>query len=85
MTIILFKLSPSGELAKASYDNYPVFNLNVPKSCSNVPSEVLNPSNVWASKSDYDKTVQKLAGLFQENFKSYASQATSDVISAGPK
>jgi phosphoenolpyruvate carboxykinase (ATP) len=46
---------------------------------------VLNPENVWTSKEDYGKTVKKLATLFQENFKNYASLATKEVIAAGPK
>lgn len=33
----------NGELAKAEYETYDVFNLQIPKKCKNVPDELLNP------------------------------------------
>ncbi|KAL1997650.1 hypothetical protein VTN02DRAFT_1196 [Thermoascus thermophilus] len=74
----------SGELAKAEYEVYPVFNLHVPKSCPNVPSELLNPKKSWTASVKFEDEVTKLAKLFQENFKKYADQATPEVIAAGP-
>ena len=38
--------------------------LQVPKAVSNVPSEVLLPSNCWADKENYTKTLSHLAELF---------------------
>ncbi|KFY07811.1 hypothetical protein V491_08494, partial [Pseudogymnoascus sp. VKM F-3775] len=62
------------------------FNLSVPKSCPNVPSELLNPRNAWTAGDDSFKAeVTKLGVLFNENFKKYSSEATEDVIAAGPK
>jgi phosphoenolpyruvate carboxykinase (ATP) len=75
----------SGELSKASYVTYPVFNLQIPLKASNVPDAVLNPENTWSDKGQYGATVKKLAGLFQDNFKNYASQAAASVVAAGPK
>ncbi|KAK6595853.1 phosphoenolpyruvate carboxykinase [Botrytis cinerea] len=75
----------SGELAKVEYENYETFNLQVPKTCTNVPSELLNPRNAWSQGEDSFKAeVNKLGGLFVENFKKYQSEATEDVIAAGP-
>jgi phosphoenolpyruvate carboxykinase (ATP) len=75
----------SGELAKVEYENYETFNLAVPKSCPGVPAELLNPSNAWSQGEDSFKTeVKKLGGLFAENFKKYESEATEEVIKAGP-
>ncbi|KAM9882352.1 hypothetical protein VDGE_07446 [Verticillium dahliae] len=75
----------SGELANVEYENYEVFNLQVPKTCPNVPSELLNPSNAWTAGADsFSTEVKKLGGLFVENFKKYESEATEDVIKAGP-
>lgn len=74
-----------GSLAKASFENYPVFNLQVPTSCPGVPSEVLHPAKTWlGSKEDFEKTLKKLGGLFSDNFKNYADKATPEIISAGP-
>lgn len=75
----------SGELAKVQYENYETFNLAVPTSCTGVPSELLNPRNAWTQGHDsFKQEVTKLGGLFVENFQKYASEATEDVIKAGP-
>lgn len=75
----------SGELAKVEFENYETFNLAVPKSCPNVPSELLNPRNAWSQGHDsFKQEVNKLGGLFVENFKKYQDEATEDVIQAGP-
>ena len=36
----------SGELADAEFETYEVFNLKVPKTCKDVPDELLNPAKV---------------------------------------
>jgi phosphoenolpyruvate carboxykinase (ATP) len=75
----------SGELAKVEYETYETFNLAVPKSCTGVPSELLNPRNAWSQGHESFKAeVNKLGGLFVENFKNYQSEATPEVIAAGP-
>jgi phosphoenolpyruvate carboxykinase (ATP) len=76
----------SGELQKVEYENYEVFNLSVPKSCPNVPSELLNPRHAWTAGNDSFKAeVNKLGNLFNENFKKYSDHATEDVLAAAPK
>lgn len=75
----------SGELEKAETETMPVFGLKVPKHCSGVPDEALMPKNTWSDKQDYDKTLQKLAGLFVDNFKNYQDAASEAVIKAGPQ
>jgi phosphoenolpyruvate carboxykinase (ATP) len=75
----------SGELAKVEFENYETFNLAVPTTCTGVPSELLNPRNAWSQGHDSFKAeVTKLGGLFNDNFKKYASEATEDVKAAGP-
>ncbi|KAI0420794.1 phosphoenolpyruvate carboxykinase [Xylaria grammica] len=75
----------SGELAKAEYETYEVFNLQVPKSCAKVPNELLNPKTAWTAGADsFDQEVRKLGGLFIDNFKKYESEATDDVKAAAP-
>jgi len=76
----------SGELANAEYENYGVFNLQIPTNVTGVPSEVLHPSKTWAgSQEDFEQTRAKLAELFVRNFENYADQATEDVCAAGPQ
>lgn len=73
----------SGELAKAEFETYETFNLHVPKSCTGVPAELLNPAKSWSGKTDFKEEVTKLGGLFVENFKKYSDEATPEVIKAG--
>lgn len=75
----------SGELAKVEYETYETFNLSVPKSCPNVPDEILNPAKSWTGTADFKDEVKKLGTLFVENFQKYADEATPEVIKAGPQ
>ena len=75
----------SGALDDVSYQTDPVFGLEVPTRCPDVPSEVLNPRNTWTDPKAYDEQARKLAGLFAENFKEFADSASAEVIAAGPR
>lgn len=50
----------SGELEKAETVKLPVFNLEVPKACKDVDSNILLPKNTWHDKAAYDRELQKL-------------------------
>lgn len=76
----------SGELAKVEYENFGVFNLQVPKTAPNVPDDILNPARAWSGgKDQFNEEVTKLGKLFNENFEKYADMALPEVIAAGPK
>jgi len=75
----------SGELAKAETVDDPIFGIAVPKQCSGVPAEILQPKSTWADKAAYDAAAKKLASLFTENFKKYSDQASEAVRKAGPR
>lgn len=74
----------NGELANVEYENDPFFNVDVPKSCPGVPSEVLNPKDTWADKAEYDKVAQDLADSFVKNFAKYKDMSQA-IIEAGPR
>ena len=74
----------SGELANVEYEVYDTFGLSVPKTCPNVPDELLNPAKSWNGTADFKEEVQKLGKLFMENFKKYQDEATPEVLKAGP-
>lgn len=74
----------SGALAKAPSQPDPIFRFEMITECPNVPVEILNPRNTWASPEKYDQTARKLAGLFQENFKQFESGVRPEVKNAGP-
>jgi phosphoenolpyruvate carboxykinase (ATP) len=73
----------NGELDYVGYETDPFFNLNMPKFCPGVPSELLNPKSTWLDKSAYDKTAEKLVDMFVENFKQYTNFPDA-VVNAGP-
>jgi phosphoenolpyruvate carboxykinase (ATP) len=70
-----------GSLAKAKYENFDVFNLNVPTACAGVPDEILNPARAWqGSAEEFKSEIRNLATLFSRNFDKYKDQASKDVI-----
>jgi len=79
-----------GSLAKVEWEEMPVFGLMQPKTgIKDVPSTILRPLDAWTSSGktadEFNKTALNLAGLFQKNFKEFASQCSPSVIAAGPK
>ncbi|MEK6247260.1 MAG: phosphoenolpyruvate carboxykinase (ATP), partial [Planctomycetales bacterium] len=75
----------SGELAGAATEEDPIFGLQVPNACSDVPSEILVPSKTWQDQTAFEETAKKLAQLFTDNFAKYADIASPEIASAGPK
>jgi phosphoenolpyruvate carboxykinase (ATP) len=63
----------------------PVFGLEIPKTCPNVPDETMTPWLGWSSKDDYDAVAKKLAGMFVDAFKKYEGNVSDDVKAAAPK
>jgi len=74
----------SGELDQAGFEHEPYFGLEVPKSCPNVPDEILLPRQTWRDGSAYDQKAEELARLFRENFEQYAGMVDQEVVTAGP-
>ena len=74
----------SGKLAFAKTVPDPVFGMQVPSACPDVPSEILTPRTTWQDKQAYDGTAEKLAGLFRENFRKYEGATSPEVCAAGP-
>jgi phosphoenolpyruvate carboxykinase (ATP) len=74
----------SGALVKAKTQRDPGFGFDVVTECPDVPSEILVPRNAWADKGAYDVAAKKLAGLFQNNFKTYEAGASAEVKAAAP-
>ena len=84
-TRALITAALNGELEKVKFEKLPVFNLNMPTVCPNVPSEILNPRNTWKDKDAYDSKANELAKSFVKNFEQYASAANDEILSAAPK
>ncbi|MEQ8562711.1 MAG: phosphoenolpyruvate carboxykinase (ATP), partial [Cytophagales bacterium] len=67
------------------FEKHPIFGLDVPISCPNVPSEILNPRNTWTDKDAYDNKANQLARAFVENFQKYEDFANADIMAGAPK
>ena len=65
--------------------SHQVFQFEVPSSLGSVPSNILNPRDAWQDKAAYDAAREKLAGMFQENYKKYVIPGVTDYSSFGPK
>jgi phosphoenolpyruvate carboxykinase (ATP) len=74
----------SGALNKVEYHKHPVFGLNIPKSCPDVPNAILNPRDTWRNEAQYDKTASELAALFEKNFQKFAANTAKEIVAAGP-
>jgi phosphoenolpyruvate carboxykinase (ATP) len=74
----------SGELCHVAYLQHPIFGLQMPASCPNVPDILLDPKNTWASRNAYEEQAQQLAQAFTKNFERYLHLTEPDIINSGP-
>jgi phosphoenolpyruvate carboxykinase (ATP) len=63
----------SGALDGVEMVRDPVFNVMVPATCPDVPSEVLQPRQTWADQDAYDRQAAKLKRMFDQNYQAYAA------------
>lgn len=73
-----------GKLDQVIYLQHPIFGFEVPQSCPNVPSELLNPRTTWANPEEYDEQAEKLAKSFVENFEKFEDFATPEILAGAP-
>ena len=85
ITRALLSAAMEGKLDGVNYTRDPLFNVMVPDSCPEVPSEGLTPRNTWRDKEAYDAKARKLAQLFKKNFEQSSAHAGRGVIEAGPR
>lgn len=75
------------ELDKVEFERDPIFNVMVPKTCPNVPDEVLSPRKMWAKEKGeaaYEEMANDLASRFEKNFAKY-DHMPEYIVNAGPK
>ena len=73
-----------GSMTGPQFQPDPFFGLGFPKSCPNVPPEILNPRQSWADTAAYDTAAQNLVDAFRKNFATYEDLASADIVNAGP-
>ena len=74
-----------GDLDSVEYITDGRFGFEVPTSCPDVPSDVLQPRTTWEDKDAYDATADKLAEMFNTNFERYAAGVSDSVNEAAPQ
>jgi len=81
----LLNAALDGMLDNVEFYTDPVFGFEVPKTCPEVPEEVLYPAKSWASEADYWKRYKQLASRFIDNMKKFEVDTPKEVVAAGPK
>ena len=62
-----------------------LFNVDIPKSIHDCPSDILNPKDTWKDKNAYDEAANKLAQMFADNFAAKYPNMPSEIVNAGPR
>jgi phosphoenolpyruvate carboxykinase (ATP) len=83
-TRALLHAALDGTLDKQDFRRDPNFGFDVPVSCPQVPSNILDPRQTWADKAAYDKRAQDLVDRFIKNFAKYEAYVDEDVKAAAP-
>jgi phosphoenolpyruvate carboxykinase (ATP) len=74
----------SGDIDHAEMETDPIFGLQIPRFCPDVPASVLIPRNTWSDAEAYDHQARELAARFKQNFTQF-ELVTDDVRNAGPR
>src|SRR5688500_6365496 len=83
-TRAMVSASINGDLEKAQYKHDNIFNLEIPLSCPEIPSKILDPSYSWSNQDQYVIAAKRLAHLFIENFKRFGKE-TEYLTKFGPQ
>jgi len=75
----------AGKLEAVPTRTDPIFGVEVPTRCPDVPTEVLWPHDTWADKDAYDRQARNLAEMFVENFRQFENDVSKPIRAAGPR
>ncbi len=81
----LLNAALEGALDSTEYYTDPVFGFEVPKTCPEVPEDVMYPARAWHSQDEYWKRYKQLASRFIDNMKKFEADTPKEVLAAGPK
>ena len=74
------------ELKDIETEIIPYFNLSIPKSINNVPSNLLDPRSSWKNNSEWENKAKELAQLFVNNFQKFCDNDHGrKLLAAGPQ
>jgi phosphoenolpyruvate carboxykinase (ATP) len=83
-TRALVRAAVAGGLDGVETKRHPIFNLDVPVSCPDVPNEILDPQSTWDDPRAYEDKARGLAQMFVKNFDRFAADLPPEVVEAGP-
>jgi len=80
LTRAMVKAVLNGTLKNCQTKRDPIFGLDIPTNCPQVPQEILEPRNTWKDKDAYDKQAKELLNMFEKNFKENAGTDLAKLI-----
>lgn len=83
-TRAMIQAALDGSLNTVDFENFEVFNFQVPKNIDGIDSHILQPKNTWKDAATYDKALNNLAQLFINNFKQFESGVSDHIKKAAP-
>ena len=83
-TRAMVRAALNGEINDVELRKDTFFGLNVPTSCPDVPSDILDPIKTWHDEKGYKKQAEQLIKLFIDNFKQFEDQVPKAVVESGP-
>jgi phosphoenolpyruvate carboxykinase (ATP) len=75
----------SGALDQVETRRDPIFGLDVPRACPDVPEALLDPRGTWRDPAAYEAQARWLAALFQDNFGAHFPTLDPQIRAAGPR
>jgi len=84
-TRALLNAALEGRLNDVQFIMDPRFRFDIPQSCENVPSEILNPRKTWDDPAAYDEAADNLARMFLANFEQFEAGTRPAVLDAAPQ
>ncbi len=73
------------KLDLVSYTQTDYFALNIPEFCPDIPTEILDPQQLWPDKSLFENSAKNLVEKFITNFDQFSGGVTAEILAAGPK
>ena len=73
-----------GSLAGVNTQTDPIFRIEVPTQCADLPLDVLSPEKAWSDNDAYRSSARRLADLFHQNFKQFEAGTSDAIRGAGP-
>ena len=79
VTRTLLNAALNGTLADVEFRRHHTFGFDIPEDVHGVPRHLLDPRRTWDDSWKYDRTAEKLVGMFGDNFKRFEDKVDNEV------